>query len=210
MRSWDGLSEAAVRRVDPQHLNMSPLISCAATPAVLLEAQLHTLNGETPAMHIRLATEADVPAILELIHALAIYEREPDAVQIGEVELRRDGFGPHSLFECLIADDEGETAGFALYFPIYSTWRGPSLHLEDLFVRPTHRGRGIGKALLARVAAVALERGCTRMQWDVLDWNTPAIDFYQSRGAVMLEPWRIMRVTGAALSRLARSSSEVA
>jgi GNAT superfamily N-acetyltransferase len=156
-------------------------------------------------MHIRLATEADIPSILRLIHALAEYEREPDAVQLGESELRRDGFGPQPLFECLIADDEGEAAAFALYFPIYSTWRGPSLHLEDLFVQPAHRGRGIGKTLLARVAAIAMERGCTRMQWDVLDWNTPAIDFYHRCGAVMLEPWRIMRVSGAALTRLANS-----
>jgi GNAT superfamily N-acetyltransferase len=154
-------------------------------------------------MHIRVATEADIPDILTLIHALAVYEREPDAVQIGEAELRRDGFEAQPLFECLIADDAGEAAGFALYFPIYSTWRGPSLHLEDLFVQPSHRGRGIGKALLARVAALALERGCARMQWDVLDWNTPAIDFYRGCGAVMLEPWRIMRVSGAALARLA-------
>jgi GNAT superfamily N-acetyltransferase len=158
-------------------------------------------------MHIRLATESDVPAILSLIHALAVYEREPDAVQLGEAELRRDGFGTQPLFECLIADDEGEAAGFALYFPIYSTWRGPSIHLEDLFVQPSHRSRGIGKALLERVAAIAMERGCGRLQWDVLDWNTPAIDFYRSRGAVMLESWRIMRVTGAALARLAKSSS---
>jgi GNAT superfamily N-acetyltransferase len=162
-------------------------------------------------MNIRLATEADIHTILSLIHALAVYEREPDAVQIGEAELRRDGFGPQPLFECLIAeDDHGKAAGFALYFPIYSTWRGPSLHLEDLFVRPEYRGRGIGKALLARVAAVAMERGCARMQWDVLDWNTPAIDFYQSRGAILLEPWRIMRVHGAALVRLAKSQPEVA
>jgi GNAT superfamily N-acetyltransferase len=118
--------------------------------------------------------------------------------------LRRDGFGARPLFECLIADDDdGEAAGFALYFPIYSTWRGPSIHLEDLFVIPSHRGHGIGKALLQRVAAVAVERGCARLQWDVLDWNQPAIDFYQSRGAIMLESWRIMRVTGAALVRLA-------
>lgn len=156
-------------------------------------------------MHIRLATVADVPTILTLIHALAIYEREPDAVRIGEDDLRRDGFGPKPLFECLIADDDGDAAGFALYFPIYSTWRGPSLHLEDLFVQPSHRGRGIGKELLARVAAIALERGCARLQWDVLDWNTPAIDFYRSRGAVMLEAWRIMRVGGAALDQLAHS-----
>ena len=162
-------------------------------------------------MQIRLAAEADIPTILSLIHALAIYEHEPDAVQIGEAELRRDGFGPQPLFECIIAeDDNGEAVGFALYFPIYSTWRGPSLHLEDLFVRPEHRSRGIGKALLARVAAVAMDRGCARMQWDVLDWNTPAIDFYQSRGAIMLEPWRIMRVHGAAHVRLAKSQPELA
>ena len=155
-------------------------------------------------MQIRSATEADVPIILKLVHALAEYEREPDAVRLGEAELRRDGFGPKPLFECLIADDDdGEAAGFALYFPIYSTWRGPSIHLEDLFVIPAHRGHGIGKALLQRVAAVAVERGCARLQWDVLDWNQPAIDFYQSRGAIMLESWRIMRVTGAALMRLA-------
>ena len=106
-------------------------------------------------MHIRLATESDVPAILTLIHALAVYEREPDAVQLGESELRRDGFGPRPLFECLIADDGGEAAGFALYFPISSTGRGPSLHLEDLFVQPAHRGRGIGKALMLELIAAA-------------------------------------------------------
>lgn len=161
-------------------------------------------------MHIRAATEADIPAILSLIHALALYEREPDAVQIGEAELRRDGFGPQPLFECLLAEENGHAVGFALYFPIYSTWRGPSLHLEDLFVEPEHRGRGIGAALLARVAALAMERGCARMQWDVLDWNSSAIEFYQSRGAIMLEPWRIMRITGAPLARLAKSHPEPA
>jgi GNAT superfamily N-acetyltransferase len=157
-------------------------------------------------MHIRLATEADVPVILGLVHALATYEREPDAVQLGEAELRRDGFGPQPLFECLIADDEGEAAGFALYFPIYSTWRGPSLHLEDLFVQPSHRGHGIGKALLSRVAAIALARGCARMQWDVLDWNTPAIDFYNSLGAKPMSEWTTMRVSGDALPSLAAAS----
>ena len=154
-------------------------------------------------MHIRPAIAADVPAILTLIHALAIYEREPDAVRIGESDLLRDGFGPQPHFECLIAEDEGEAAGFALFFPIFSTWRGPSIHLEDLFVQPSHRGRGIGKALLTRVASIAVERRCARLQWDVLDWNAPAIAFYQSCGARMLESWRIMRVTGDALARLA-------
>ncbi len=154
-------------------------------------------------MRIRNAGESDIPTILKLIHALAEYEREPDAVRIGEAELRRDGFGSQPLFECMIAEEDDEAAGFALFFPIYSTWRGPSLHLEDLFVVPEHRGHGIGKALLACVAALAVARGCSRMQWDVLDWNAPAIEFYRSCGAVMLEPWRIMRVTGAALQTLA-------
>ena len=160
-------------------------------------------------MDIRLAKEADVPAILTLIHALAAYEREPDAVQIGEAELRRDGFGPQPLFECLIADDEGEAAGFALYFPIYSTWRGRSLHLEDLFVRPEFRGHGLGKALLRQVAALAVERGCARLQWDVLEWNKPAIDFYLSLDATMLDEWRRMRVVDEALRRLAEAEARI-
>lgn len=154
-------------------------------------------------MQIRPATQADVPAMLALIHALAVYEREPDAVRIGAAELLQYGFGAQPHFECLIAEDEGSPAGFALFFPIFSTWRGPSIHLEDLFVEPSHRGRGIGKALLARVAAIAVERNCARLQWDVLDWNAPAIAFYQSCGARMLESWRIMRVTGDALRQLA-------
>jgi len=149
-----------------------------------------------------------VPVILELIRALALYEREPDAVSIGEEQLLRDGFGPDPLFECLLAEDEqGRVGGFALYFPIYSTWRGRSLHLEDLFVRPVCRGRGLGGALLSAVAAVAVERGCSRLQWDVLEWNQPALDFYRSRGAIMLESWRIMRITGRALTRLANAAA---
>jgi GNAT superfamily N-acetyltransferase len=154
-------------------------------------------------VQIRTATAADVPTILALVHALARYEREPDAVRIGQAELLRYGFGPQPHFECLIADAQGTPAGFALFFPIFSTWRGPSIHLEDLFVEPAHRGRGIGKALLARVAAIAVERNCARLQWDVLDWNVPAIEFYQRCGARMLESWRIMRVSGDALKQLA-------
>lgn len=159
-------------------------------------------------MQIRTATEADIPAILALIHALAVYEREPNAVRIGAAELLRYGFGPQPHFECLIAEEDGVPAGFALFFPIFSTWRGPSIHLEDLFVEPSHRGRGIGKALLARVAAIAVERNCARLQWDVLDWNAPAIAFYQRCGARMLEAWRIMRVTGDALDRLANGIAD--
>ena len=156
-------------------------------------------------MHsIRPATPADIPLILDLIRALAAYEREPDAVKATEADLLRYGFGEHPIFECLIAEVDGEAAGFALFFYNYSTWRGrPGIHLEDLFVYPRFRGHGIGKALLARVAARAAEQGCVRLQWDVLDWNQTAIDFYQGLGARFLTEWRIMRVNDEAIHALA-------
>jgi len=159
---------------------------------------------------IRLSTPADVPLILDLIRGLAAYERGPDAVKATEADLLRDGFGEDPCFECLIAEtDDGEAAGFALYFYNYSTWRGRSgIHLEDLFVRPQFRGHGIGKALLARVAARAAEQGCVRLQWDVLEWNQPAIDFYQEMGAQFLNEWRIMRVNDQAIGALASLAQE--
>src|ERR1700678_2122849 len=154
---------------------------------------------------IRPATRADIPLGLELIRALATYEREPDAVKTTEADLLRDGFGSRPCFECLIAESEdGEAAGFALYFYNYSTWRGRAgIHLEDLFVLPRFRGQGLGKALLAAVAARAVEKGCVRLQWDVLEWNQTAIDFYQSLGARFLDEWRIMRVNDDAIHSLA-------
>lgn len=154
---------------------------------------------------IRPATAADVPLMHSLVRALAEYEREPHSVQITEEQLLRDGFGPQPYYECLIAEEDAQAAGFALYFPIYSTWQGPSLHLEDLFVLPEFRGKGIGKSLLNQVAAAAVKRGCARLQWDVLDWNQAAIDFYHSIGAVMLPDWRRMRMTGEELQTLATS-----
>jgi GNAT superfamily N-acetyltransferase len=159
---------------------------------------------------IRLATATDVPLILELIRALAAYEREPDAVHATEADLLRDGFGPKPCFECLIAENEqGHSTGFALYFYNYSTWRGrQGIHLEDLFVLPEFRGQGIGKALLARVAARAAEQGCVRLQWDVLEWNQTAIDFYQGMGARFLDEWRIMRVNDEAIHALAGTAGE--
>jgi GNAT superfamily N-acetyltransferase len=160
---------------------------------------------------LRPATPTDVPQILGFIRDLATYEREPDAVHATEADLLRDGFGETKRFDCLIAElaeqhESGATipAGFALYFHNYSTWRGHAgIHIEDLYVRPEHRGKGIGKALLTRVAAIAAAEGCTRLQWDVLEWNTPAIGFYQQMGAQMLMEWRTMRVTGEALPALA-------
>lgn len=160
-------------------------------------------------LSIRFATPADVPAILNLVRLLAAYEREPDAVQATEADLLRDGFGEHPHFECLIAEERDgkgvlQPVGFALYFTSYSTWRGrPGIHLEDLFVLPEFRRRGIAKALLSRVAARAVERGFNWLGWHVLEWNEPAINFYQPLGAQFLTEWRIMRVAGDALSALA-------
>jgi GNAT superfamily N-acetyltransferase len=156
------------------------------------------------ATSIRIATEADVPQILAFVRALAVYEREPDAVTATEESLLRDGFGPNPIFYCLMAEHDGKPAGFALYFFNYSTWIGrPGIYLEDLFVPPEFRGLGIGKALLQQVAAIAVQRGCLRLQWEVLDWNTPAIDFYKAMGAEFLDEWRNVRVSGEALDRLA-------
>jgi len=158
---------------------------------------------------IRAATSDDAVLILTLVRELAEYEREPDAVKIGAAELTRDGFpepGGDRYFECLIAEEEGEPAGIALFFPVYSTWRGRSLHLEDLFVRPRFRGRGVGKALLTKVASVAVDRGCAVLYWHVLDWNEPAVGFYRSLGATTLDAWRRMRLADEALAALAAQS----
>jgi GNAT superfamily N-acetyltransferase len=166
-------------------------------------------------LNIRPATPADVTQILAFIRELAAYEREPDAVLATEADLLRDGFpagfGLTPRFHCLIAELKQDChytpAGFALYFHNYSTWRGHhGIHIEDLFVRPEHRGKGIGKALLTRVAAIAVEEGCHRLQWDVLEWNTPAIGFYEQMGAKMLMEWRTMRVNREALPALAAQS----
>ena len=157
---------------------------------------------------IRPATRTDVPRILEFIRALAAYERAPDAVKATEESLEREGFGPNPFYFCLLAEHDGQTAGYALYFFSYSTWVGPGLFLEDLFVEPELRGLGIGKLLLERVAAIAMEKGCARLQWAVLDWNTPAIEFYRSKGAEFLDEWRNVRVTGEALKRLASGGAD--
>lgn len=162
------------------------------------------------ATSIRRATPADVPQILAFIRALALYERDPDAVIATEEGLLRDGFGPQPIYYCLIAEHDGQPAGFALYFFNYSTWLGrPGIYLEDLFVSPEFRSLGIGKALLQQVAAVALEKGYLRLQWEVLDWNTPSIDFYKAMGAEFLDEWRNVRISGEALDRLA-AAAEVA
>jgi GNAT superfamily N-acetyltransferase len=159
--------------------------------------------GKDPMTSIRPAAAADIPLMHSLVRALAEYEREPHSVQLTEEQLLQHGFGSQPYYECLIAEEDGQPAGFALFFPIYSTWQGPSIHLEDLFVLPAFRGKGIGKALLKQVAGIAAKRGCARLQWDVLDWNQPAIDFYHSIGAVMMHDWRGMRMTRDAIKALA-------
>jgi len=156
------------------------------------------------AITTRPATRADVPQILAFIRALAVYEREPDAVKATEADLLEHGFGENPYYFCLIAELDGVPAGFALYFYDYSTWLGrPGLYLEDLFVLPEKRGAGVGKALLRRLAQIALEKGCGRMKWEVLDWNTPAIDFYNAMGADILKEWLNVRLSGEGLQRLA-------
>ncbi|HLQ46394.1 MAG TPA: GNAT family N-acetyltransferase [Planctomycetaceae bacterium] len=152
---------------------------------------------------IRAATVADVPAILGLIRELAEYERLLDMVVATEASLQRSLFGPRPFAEALIAEVAGEAVGFAVFFHNFSTFLGkPGVYLEDLFVRPAFRGRGLGKALLTRVARIAVERDCGRMEWSVLHWNEPAIRFYESLGARPLSDWTMYRLTGDTLRRL--------
>jgi GNAT superfamily N-acetyltransferase len=153
---------------------------------------------------IRTATAADVPTIARLIRGLAEYERLTHAVEFSEDNLRRHLFGPRPFAEVLLAEDAGQVVGFALFFHNYSTFRGhPGIYLEDLFVEPEHRGKGHGKALLAALAQLAVERDCGRLEWAVLNWNKPAIDFYRSLGAEPMDEWMVYRLTGSALTALA-------
>lgn len=153
---------------------------------------------------LRDAEVEDTPQILTLIHELATYEREPDAVATTEGDLLRDGFGPDPRFHVVIAEWEGAVAGMAFWFLNYSTWRGkPGIYLEDIFVRPHFRRQGIGRALIHRLAGIARERGYERLVLQVLDWNQPAVDFYRSLGATTMGEWITMRFDGPAIERLA-------
>lgn len=146
-------------------------------------------------MHIRFATPDDASTLHHLITALAVYEKEPDAVEVTVDDLRAQLSAAAPPFECLIADDSQQVLGFALFFASYSTWRGrPGLYLEDLFVPEAHRGRGVGKALMLRLLEIARERGYGRMEWAVLDWNTDAIGFYEHLGAAPNEGWTTYRI----------------
>jgi GNAT superfamily N-acetyltransferase len=155
-------------------------------------------------LSIRAATPADVSLIRDFIHRLAEYEREPNAVIATEQDLLRDGFGPEPKYRCLLAEWDRVPAGFAFFFFNYSTWLGkPGLYLEDLFVLPEMRGKGIGKALLQKLAQIAVEENCYGMRWQVLEWNEPALKFYDSLGATIMDEWETMRLMEPALSRLA-------
>lgn len=156
-------------------------------------------------MPLRTASEADLDTIVELIHGLAEYERQPDAVLLDREQLRNHLFGIRPFAEVILAETpSGESTGFALFFHNFSTWLGrPGLWLEDLFVRPEFRGVGYGKALLVELGRLAVERGCGRFEWSVLDWNEPSIAFYKALGAVPMAEWTTFRVSGEALTRLA-------
>lgn len=163
------------------------------------------LNGAM--LTLRPASPLDAPQILQYIRELAEYEREPEAAVATLEDLHRYAFSDHPLVHVEMAEWEGRPAGFALWFLNFSTWEGkPGIYLEDLFVRPEFRGKGIGKALLKHLAARALKEGWTRFVWQVLDWNTPAIEFYEAHGARVMRPWLTCRVEGEALRRLAQGA----
>ncbi|MBS0216249.1 MAG: GNAT family N-acetyltransferase [Proteobacteria bacterium] len=156
---------------------------------------------------IRPAVAADVPLVLELIRALGEYERLSHEVVVTEADLHEQLFGARPVAEALIGEIDGQPAGFALFFHNFSTFLGkPGLYLEDVFVRPEHRGAGLGKALMVELARIAVARGCGRFEWSVLDWNQPSIDFYRSLGAIGMDEWTVQRVSGEALHKLANAA----
>jgi GNAT superfamily N-acetyltransferase len=162
-------------------------------------------------LSIRSATAADAALILDFIRRLAEYERDPNAVIATEADLVRHGFGPEPKYRCLIAEWDAKPAGFALFHYNFSTWRGqPGLYLEDLFVFPDMRGKGIGKALLQRLAQIAVQEQCYGLRWMVLEWNDPALKFYESLGAELLGDWETMLLRGRALEQLAGREARTA
>lgn len=159
-------------------------------------------------LKIRVVTRNDVSNLLSLIRALAAYEKKPHAVVTTEADLLRDAFGPHPKFRSLIAEWDGEPAGYASFFYFYSTYKGrAALFLEDLFVLEKFRGHGLGKDMLAAVAKLALDEGCFGLRWEVLDWNRPAIDFYEKLGATFLNERKAVAFDEAALRRVAENHS---
>jgi GNAT superfamily N-acetyltransferase len=145
-------------------------------------------------MIIRKATKNDMPSVLELIQELATFEKEPDAVVVTVDDLVRDGFSENPLFQCFVAEVENEIIGMALYYYRYSTWKGKTIHLEDLIVKENKRGTGAGFALYKEIIKQGKAENVRRIEWNVLDWNTPAIDFYEKSGAKVLGDWRVVHM----------------
>lgn len=165
----------------------------------------------TSSIHIRQARREDAALILELIRELADYEKLAHEAKAEQTDLERDLFGDKPCAEVLIGEIAGQPQGFALFFGNYSTFVGrPGIYLEDLYVRPESRGAGLGKALLAHIAELAVRRNCGRLEWSVLDWNEPALKFYQALGAKAMNEWTVHRVSGDALQKLAAQTRSVA
>lgn len=152
-------------------------------------------------MNIRKATKNDMPQVLELIQELAIFEKEPDAVVVTVDDLVRDGFSENPLFQCFVAEVDGEIIGMALYYYRYSTWKGKTIHLEDLIVKESKRGTGAGFALYKEIIKQGKAENVRRIEWNVLDWNTPAIDFYEKSGAKVLDDWRVVHMDETGIER---------
>ena len=164
------------------------------------------MNPATPSFTLRAAVVGDVSAIVQLIRDLAEFEQLSHLVQVTPEKLRPQLFGEKPAAEAMVAERDGEVVAFALYFTNFSTFLAqPGLYLEDLYVKPEHRGHGIGKALLKRLAALAVERDCGRFEWSVLDWNTNAITVYEKMGATVMPEWRICRTTGDELRAMAKA-----
>lgn len=156
-------------------------------------------------MNIREGKKEDMAAVLELIKELATFEKEPDAVVVTVEDLERDGFGENPLFYTFIAIIEEQIVGVALYYYRYSTWKGRTIHLEDLIVKEKRRGAGIGYALYKEVIAQGKKDGVRRIEWNVLDWNTPAIDFYKKTGAIVLDDWRVAQMNEIGIDNFLRN-----
>ena len=152
-------------------------------------------------MIIRKATKNDMPSVLELIQELATFEKEPDAVVVTVADLVRDGFSENPLFQCFVAEVDNEIIGMALYYYRYSTWKGKTIHLEDLIVKEIKRGTGAGFALYKEIIKQGKAENVRRIEWNVLDWNTPAIDFYEKSGAKVLGDWRVVHMDEEGIER---------
>ena len=154
---------------------------------------------------IREARRDDMGRVLELIKELAYFENEPEAVEVSVSDLQKDGFGDTKLFHCFVAETNGGICGMALIYPRYSTWKGPAIHLEDLIITESQRGSGLGTALLDEVVKYGHSLGVKRISWEVLDWNDPAIKFYESKGAKVLHDWNVVQLDETGIDQYVKS-----